>query len=242
MKRRAGFTTEAGEDVTETRRHFTDGMYIAVPFIPDTATAAARQFLQNYAARHGEPRSWGAIYAFDSALILVEALRQAQVATDSADIGVLRSAVREELAAMNSTARGVVGLLGVTSFDTDGDVLRPIYISRTQGRHVEAAARQLQFIQNSDLIQSLRSQGENIIDLGDALLQVTQVVQTGLQLNRIDDIDETAKTFGADFELWFRYSGSLDVNGLVFPDAVSPVVLEEPLTSRQVGGESYRAY
>ncbi len=65
-------------------------MYIAVPFIPDTATAAARQFLQNYTARHGEPPIWGAIYAYDSALILVEALRRAQVATHSAEIGVLR--------------------------------------------------------------------------------------------------------------------------------------------------------
>ncbi|MEO1018160.1 MAG: ABC transporter substrate-binding protein [Pseudomonadota bacterium] len=238
----AGFATEQSEDAEEVSAHFTDGMYIAVPFIPDTATAAARQFLRDYEARYGEDPSWGAIYAYDSALVIIEALQRMQTPYENAEIDVAREAVRREVAAMTSPSRGVVGLMGLTYFDGNGDVLRPIYISRTEGRHVEAAARQLQLIQNVDLIETLRSQGENIIDLGDALLQVTQVVQTGVQLNRVYEINEVDKTFGADFELWFRYSGSLDVSGIVFPDAVTPIVLSKPLTRRSIGGETYEAY
>lgn len=55
----AGFAAERSAERADAGPHITDGMSIAVPFILDTATAAARPFLADHAARHGEDPSWG---------------------------------------------------------------------------------------------------------------------------------------------------------------------------------------
>ncbi len=221
--------------------HFTDGMYIAAPFIPDTATAAARQFLDDYAAIYREAPIWSAIYAYDSALAIAEALQRLP-AINLSDVPDLRNAVREQLAAMNTPARAVLSLMGPLYFDAEGDAIRPIYIARAKGGRITPATRQLRLVTNPELISTLRAQGENIIDLGDSLLQIVQVVYTGIHLNKLQAIDEKARTFQADFDLWFRYSGELDTENIVFPDAIAPIRLEKPTIVRELLGEQYRAF
>ena len=221
--------------------HFTDGMYIAAPFIPDTATAAARQFLDDYAAIYREDPIWSAIYAYDSALAIAEALRRLP-SVNLDDVPDLRNAVREQLAAMNTPARAVSSLMGPLYFDAEGDAIRPIYIARAKDGHITPATRQLRLVKDPELISTLRAQGENIIDLGNSLLQIVQVVYTGIHLNKLHAIDEKARTFQADFDLWFRYSGELDTENIVFPNAVTPIRLAKPLVARELLGEQYRAF
>ncbi|HRF43336.1 MAG TPA: ABC transporter substrate-binding protein [Candidatus Competibacteraceae bacterium] len=240
----AGFAAEQGEEpvaALEPPPHFTDGMYIAAPFIPDTATAAARQFLHDYATIYREDPIWSAIYAYDSARVISEALRRLP-AIDLTDVSSLREATRAQLAAMNTAAHAAVGLMGPLYFNTEGDVIRPVYIARAKGGHITPATRQLQLVDNPELVSTLRAQGENIIDLGDSLLQIVQVVYTGIHWNKLQAIDEKARTFQADFDVWFRYSGALDIENLVFPDAVTPIRLAKPTVVRDLLGEHYRAF
>ncbi|MCP5197465.1 MAG: ABC transporter substrate-binding protein [Gammaproteobacteria bacterium] len=240
----AGFVTEQAEERVadlEPPPHFTDGMYIATPFIPDTATAAARQFIHDYAAIYREDPLWSAIYAYDSALVIAEALRRLP-ALDLTDIGGLREATRARLAMMDTPTHAAVGLMGPLYFDAEGDVIRPVYIARAKGGHVTPATRQLQLVDNPELVGTLRAQGENIIDLGDSLLQIVQVVYTGIHWNKLQAIDEKTRTFQADFDVWFRYSGALDIENLVFPDAVTPIRLAKPTVVRDLLGEHYRAF
>ena len=240
----AGFTSERRpESATDPNPpvHFTEGMYIVAPFIPDTATAAARQFLHDYATIYQEDPIWSAIYAYDSALAIAEALRRLP-AIDLSDMPALRNAVREQLTQMNSPARAVAGLMGALYFDSEGDAVRPVYIARVKDGHITPATRQLQLVENPQLIDTLRAQGEHIIDLGNSLLQIVQVVYTGIHLNKLHAIDVKARTFQADFDLWFRYSGELDAENIVFPDATTPIRLEDPLITRELLGEQYRAF
>lgn len=240
----AGFAAEQDEAPMtdlDPPPHFTDGMYIAAPFIPDTATAAARQFLDDYAAIYREDPIWSAIYAYDSALVIAEALRRLP-AIDLTDMPDLRNAVREQLAAMDTPARAATGLMGPLYFDAEGDAIRPIYIARAKDGHITPATRQLRLVTNPELVSTLRAQGENIIDLGDSLLQIVQVVYTGIHLNKLHAIDEKTRTFQADFDLWFRYSGELNTENIVFPDAVTPIRLAKPTVVRDLLGEQYRAF
>ena len=241
----AGFSAEQDEEPPATdldpAPHFTDGMYIAAPFIPDTATAAARQFIHHYAAIYREEPIWSAIYAYDSALVIAEALRRLPT-VNLADVPGLRNAVREQLAAMDTPARAATSLMGPLYFDAEGDAIRPIYIARAKDGHITPATRQLRLVENPELVSTLRAQGENIIDLGDSLLQIVQVVYTGIHMNKLHAIDEKARTFQADFDLWFRYSGELDTENIVFPDAVTPIRLAKPTIVRDLLGEQYRAF
>ena len=240
----AGFAAEQDEAPMadlDPPPHFTDGMYIAAPFIPDTATAAARQFLDDYAAIYREDPIWSAIYAYDSALAIAEALRRLP-SVNLDDVPGLRNAVREQLAAMNTPARAVSSLMGPLYFDAEGDAVRPIYIARAKGGRITPATRQLRLVEDPELVSTLRAQGENIIDLGNSLLQIVQVVYTGIHLNKLHAIDEKARTFQADFDLWFRYSGELDTENIVFPNAVTPIRLTKPIVVRELLGEQYRAF
>jgi len=240
----AGFSAEPTPESAADREpslHFTEGMYIAAPFIPDTATAAARQFIRDYAAIYQENPVWSAIYAYDSAQVIAEALRRLP-AIDGVDVPSLRQAVRDQLAAMDSPARAALGLMGPLYFDAEGDAIRPVYIARAKNGHVTPATRQLQFVQDPEQVSALRAQGENIIDLGDSLLQIVQVVYTGIHWNKLYAIDEKTRTFAADVDVWFRYSGALDIENIVFPDAVTPIRLAKPSVTRDLFGEHYRAF
>lgn len=64
------------------------------------------------------------------------------------------------------------------------------------------------------------------------------MVYTGIHLNKLQAIDEKVRTFQADFDLWFRYSGELDTENIVFPDAVTPIRLAKPTIVRDLLGNS----
>ncbi|MBE9562941.1 MAG: mechanosensitive ion channel family protein, partial [Proteobacteria bacterium] len=54
----------------------------------------------------------------------------------------------------------------------------------------------------------------------------TNVVYTGIKINKINEIDLSTLTYTLDFYLWFRFKGNIDPQNLEFLNAVEPVQLQ----------------
>ncbi|MGF1502098.1 MAG: ABC transporter substrate-binding protein [Paracoccaceae bacterium] len=221
---------------------FLDGMLLTVPFLPETASAGARAFLRDYEARHGEPAPWSALLAHDTAEAIARAVGKLDRQTVEAELAGLRAAVRDELAAMTTPETAVAGLTGPIFFDAVGDIVPPIYLGRVNHGRMRTAPQQLTTIRDENTIERLLEEGADAVEIDGALLQVTQVVTTGIHLGQITEIDTASNTFRAEFEIWFRYQGSFDPNELVFPDAVAPIRLEAPSFALDGERESYRVF
>jgi branched-chain amino acid transport system substrate-binding protein len=126
--------------------HWSDGMYVPVPFALDTARGEALAFARAYEARTGREPAWQTVYAHDAAKVIVEALRAALPAAGKEDVKALRAAVRDRLAALDAPERSVEGLSGTIFFDAKKGVPRPFVLARAQGGGLFALPRQLQLV------------------------------------------------------------------------------------------------
>ena len=246
----SSFFFSAPESSTQEQQaiRYTDRTFFVVPFIEDTANAAAQRFLQHYSERYGTPAIWPAIYGYDSALLIINALRNADLdnaagsAESSLTITELRNLVRQQLSQINSVEDGIPGLSGLLYFNQDGNTIQPVYLAQVRGNHLAAASQQLQLVDHTLTNQSLSANNKDIVDTGDALLQITQVIHTGLQLDKIYELDDENQSFKADFKIWFRFSGDFDPRQIVFPDAVNTITLDKLVDSSTVGPERYQVY
>jgi len=101
-------------------------------------------------------------------------------------------------------------------------------------------------------LQLIKSEGaRNYIDelkrgrmlyVNDRFMYKTNVVYTGLQVNKIENLDVEKNQYDLDFSIWFRYRGQFEPQDLVFVNAVEPIKLEKPADERQVGDMVYRLY
>jgi len=241
-------TSAGGEDGSQPAQQpfrappFMEDLLLTLPFVPDTASGEARAFLAQFQNVNDRPADWPALYGYDTALILAEAIGRIGPLIDAEDVAEKRVAVRQQLAAMDEPERGRTGLTGLLYFNEQGDVIRPVYLGRVSNGEMTAAAQQLQIIDDPATVEILREEGENTIEVEDVFLQVTQVVRTGIRLISLTDIDPASETFEADFDIWFRYTGNFDSALVEFPNAVDPIHLTEPEQTVDVGREKYEVF
>jgi len=69
-----------------------------------------------------------------------------------------------------------------------------------------------------------------------------ETVLIGLQVDRISEVNDGAKSFAAEFDLWLRYRGVFDPNDLLLLDTLKPVPLDHPEEATDRDGEHFRLY
>lgn len=221
---------------------FLEGLLLPVPFIPDTASRGARDFMAEYEAKYGDSPTWAALFGYDTVLVLASALDRISSQLQSGDTASIREAIRDQLADMGTPDTGVSGLTGPIYFNPDGDVIRPIYLGKVDDGRLSAASQQLLIVENPDMVAVLQEEGENVIEVDDAVLQLTQVVKTGIQLHKIANIDTEKKTFRAIFNIWFRYSGGFAPENIIFTNAAEPLILDDSVVNRTLGNQRYQSF
>lgn len=232
---------------------FSDGVYVASPFLFDTADAAGRRFRQSYLQRYGEEPGWGAATTHDAALVATEAIRSAlDAGKDSSSVDG-RAAVLAYLQGLTD-AEAPRGLLGPVVFDGDGDPPDRVWISRMQGYKQLSAPVQLvpasRVADDGELPEDL---GGDVLAVGGRYMRKARVVYTGMDFNQISNFDGLGG-YTADFYLWFRYrdvdpavdgigpADITDVELLEVAEGDSFALSEEPLESRIDGGMRYELY
>ncbi|MEM8812819.1 MAG: ABC transporter substrate-binding protein [Pseudomonadota bacterium] len=234
-----GFATPDGGALSRSA-HFTEGMFITVPFIPDAANEKARRFMDGFASEHGKNATWQALHTHDTALVLAEALRRSAPADMKSSTEDLRQALRDRLSEIAHPMAAVQGLTGPIYFDQDGDARRTVYVTRSRNGVLSASLQQ--FRHDPEAAGGGSGRAERGIVIDDVPMRIADIVYTGVNVEDVRDIDEASGTFGATFDIWFRYRGDLDFSDIEFIDAAEPIVLSTPQQTRDVRGEKYRSF
>ncbi|MEM8642078.1 MAG: extracellular solute-binding protein [Cyanobacteria bacterium P01_G01_bin.54] len=227
--------------------YFSDGIYVAVALLYDTADEAAQIFRTQFIAAYGqEPTAFGAI-AYDAARVAVAALEQSQIAQTKTPSQAKRYAVFQALARMTRPETAVQGLQGKLQFTPNRTVESGWTMGVFSHQKLISAPTQLRYIDDPSTVRDLQSQlkAEKIIYAGGKYGYVTPVIYTGLELNEVSALDIRNETYEIDFLLWFRYPQTLDskaVENVEFINATQPTVLGEPFHEVVKDGMKVRAF
>lgn len=224
---------------------YTDGIFVASPMLFDSAGEAGQRFKSAFHERYGaEDPDWRAAFAHDSALVLVEALRNAGVVGTRDSLAEDRRRIRDYLAGLDTIGEAVPGATGFNYFDANGDTPRPISLGVYRNNDIVSAPTQFQEIPDLAEIPDLEAalQQGRVLRINDRYLYKTEVVYTGLRFESIGDLDAEVMTCALDFHLWFRHASSLPVADIVFSNAVGEAELEGPLEEETVGRVRYSLY
>ncbi|MGJ3260271.1 MAG: ABC transporter substrate-binding protein [Rhodospirillales bacterium] len=217
---------------------FAEGMRAVAPFLEDVANQKARDFRYAYRAeQRSEP---GVIAAgfHDAAAVLVRALGQLiENGAQTGDTKAAREAVRQYLADIDTPASAVIGVTGPLYFNRDGNAIKTVPIGIYRDRRLVSTPVQLSPTGTID-----RDDGAPVFQIFGGYFTPTRVVPTGVQINKISNVDLKARTAEIDFNFWFRHQGGLDLSQIEFPNAVQPVELGDPIDKSEKDGQHYRLY
>jgi ABC-type branched-subunit amino acid transport system substrate-binding protein len=111
-----------------------EGSFIITPYVNDTGSPAIKAFSEAFNAKFKQdPDAWAAL-TYDAVGTVAKAIESSKVD---------RKAIRDALAAMDSSEKGYVGVTGVTFFDKNGDCSKPALIAEVKGGKLIKSAMQL---------------------------------------------------------------------------------------------------
>jgi branched-chain amino acid transport system substrate-binding protein len=224
--------------------YYTNGIYVATPFIYDTANNAAQQFKEKYKNRFGKEPDWRAAFAYDAAKLTIHVFEKANIKGTTSSIVSDRKRVQKYLAQMNQIQYGLEGITGFNYFDDNGDTPKPISIGVYKNNKLISALTQLRSVYNineiGDINQALSQ--ERLMRVDGKLMYKTNVVYTGIELAEIKTINFKERICHLDFYLWFRYQGEIDFEDIVFPNAIESIKLKDPINIGHNGQIRYKAF
>jgi branched-chain amino acid transport system substrate-binding protein len=225
---------------------FTEGMYAAAPMIYDATGGDALAFARLYQETYGSWPSWRAAKMYDAATMAIHALSVAALDGDPSAVAANRTAVRDALAAVNGSDVALRGLSGPLFFDETRSVPQAISIGLFTGRLLTSAPWQYRLDTNpsqDDAAADLES--GRVVAFNGWLLRRYPIVDVGIDINEIRDLDVTTESFLADFFLWFLApEDDPALTDVFFPNATKPrLKLERPLEEwTDEDGTTYRMY
>ncbi len=223
---------------------YTDGMFVTTPLIYDTTNEKGLQFREAYLDTYGDDPGWHSAFAYDTAMILVEALQAMGVAGARETAAEDRERIREFLGQLTNPYNAIEGVTGYNYFDKNGDSLKPIFIGVYRRQNIVSALTQFQSIPNLHEVpnfdQAVR-EGRIILFDGRYSYKIN-LVYTGIRINEISELDVENLSATIDFYLWFRYRGDLDLRSIEFLNALEPIQLGEPAHLKKTDGQTYELY
>jgi len=222
--------------------YFTDGIAAVSPFLTDIANEKAQIFRQKFIRKYNEEPSWVAACYYDTAMVAAEAVRRIGV-HGKEEIRRDRQEIRKFLTGMNTLEDAVKGVTGHIYFDRNRNArapFLPVVIYRNQKLFPAYSQYQPGHAIGNDALKNVLD-GE-IIVLEDKVLNKTDVVYTGIDVDEISNLSMKRSSYTADFHIWFRYMGEFDPANVIFVNAVRPVRLEHPVVSRKRGNINFKSY
>ena len=226
---------------------FTDGMYVPLPILFDSAGADAQDFLAAYQKAYGKPPSYLGAKFYEAAIAAVDAIRKAN--PKLTDLKGDREQVRAELDKLNNRKVGLRGLTGLLYFNANRNSDQPVRLAQFENHRLVSAAQQFTPVTTPERLDLAKeTQAGSIVQSGTQYFWRQRVVYAGLDINKLNRIDKGSYT--ADFYVWFRYNGNDQPTEIQFPEAVSNSVnpnapvfdAKAPIKAELVNGLNYRLY
>ena len=239
----------------------TDNIYALTPIVFDIAGETGQEFRNQYEAAYNTLPGWTAATYYDAAHAVVAAIADAlnppqstlSTAISQANWQQSRLLVRQALANLKPIDTTLQNATETERFfNFQGNVTAPISVGIFDRDKFISAYKQLQTIANINIVENFSQQlmQGKIIKIGSTYLRQTDVVYTGIDINKVSNIDEKTSTYLMDFYLWFRYQGK-DINpeaiefsnyGTERLDSGEKISLDEPLMVKRQNGVNYQLY
>lgn len=224
--------------------YYSNDIRVAVPILYDSANAYAQDFFQKYLEKYKIEPDWRAGFAFDAALLFVNAIEKTGVYKKEISLEESRLAIKEYLKSMDSSVNSMEGVTGLNYFDKDGNSPKPITIGLYKNKILIPAMTQLKPISDEKDIPNIKEalKDELIVKYGDRYMHKTNIIYTGTKINSIKEIDMENLSYTMDLDIWFRYGGNVDVRNIEFLNSVKPIQLRMPVEELLLNKQLYRRY
>jgi len=221
---------------------YSDNIFAINPFNQETGSLKTINFIQSYQKKFNDEPSWVAAIYYDAALTAVEAIKRSNSIDDT--IRKSRHSIRDALAGMYNSSKGVKGASGSIFFDQHGNVVKSLGVGHYKKGSFLPYFYQYQSIDNLDTsnISFLNALNATFIPLKNIIIKQTNIVYTGIKLNKIININFIDSTYELDFIIWFRSKEDFNEKDLVFKDAVTPIDIGMPIIEETEGDLSFRMY
>ncbi|MDY6804285.1 MAG: extracellular solute-binding protein [Cyanobacteriota bacterium] len=231
--------------------YFSNGILASVTIIFDLADEETQELKNKYWEKYNLKSGWRTAANYDTAKVLVEAIKNAKIEGSRKNLSEERLLVRDSLASFNSKENAIEGLLGTLYFDEEGNAATTLSMGVFDNQKFISAFTQLSPVPDIRTVENLDEKlatGEIII-ANNRYLQKSNVVYTGIDLNEIINLDQKTSSYTADFYLWFRYKGDIDASNIEFTnysverlDSGEKLELSEPIETKKVDGITYELY
>ena len=224
--------------------YYTNGIYVITPIIFDTTNEEGQTFKNNYVTKYGKEPGWHAAFAFDTAKLIHKAIISTYNPEQNKSLIEQRNDIKNWLKSISNIEKSVPGITGFNFFDSNGDSPKPVSIGVYKNGNIISALTQLKAISDisevSNLKESLAS--KDIIKVDNQYLSKTNVVYTGIDIKKIDNLDIYNQSFYMDCHLWFRYRGKIKPEDIVFVNAEEDVLLTNLEKKKYSDGNIYSLY
>jgi branched-chain amino acid transport system substrate-binding protein len=224
--------------------YYSNDIYVVSPLIFDTANENAFHFREQYKETYNEEPDWIAAFAYDSIMVIVEAIKNSSATCISGYEKEDRQKIRDYLASINVVEKAIEGVTGLNYYDKNGDSKRTVSIGRYQKRNIISALTQLQpihdFNEISDLDAALKQ--KQILKINNQYMYITDVVYTCIKINEITDFNTSDLTYLLDFYVWFRYRGNFNPEDLEFLNNAEPINMGRPIKQKNKGEIKYKLF
>jgi len=223
--------------------YYTDNIYITTPLVLDTANEKAQHFRKEYYGKYGEKADVRAALAYDTAMIIVEAIKNANIEGEKTTLEADRKKIKNYLASINKIDNAIEGVTGFNYFDKNGDAQKSVSIGKFKNKNIISALVQLQDVQNLGEIHDVSNALEEgrLLVIDDKYMYKTNVVYVGVKINEIDEFDSKKLTFKLNGRLWFRFKGDDDVmpQNVEFLNIVDPIYFKNSKNSEPKSDSGY---
>ncbi len=228
--------------------YYSDGLFVVTPFLSQAGLTnrTALEFQNRFQETYHHAPDWLAAAWYDAVFTAGQAIaRLSDQTLRSADTRQLRVKVRDQLRRAYTYERGTDGVNGRIYFNPEGEAFRSLAVGFYSRQRLIPADYQFQPLIYPDREQHVLEnvlQGKIFIGIDGQLFRKTRVVYTGIDFNRIDNLDLLNSSFDADFYLWFRYRGKFDDREIDFLNATDPITLGKPIMTDSSNGMTTHAY
>ncbi|MCP3925172.1 MAG: ABC transporter substrate-binding protein [Desulfobacterales bacterium] len=225
--------------------YYTDGIHVVSPLLFDDADESIQEFKTNYMnAYYNEEPGWRGAFAYDAAKVILSAVKNLPIGENLTSIKKDRRAIKDYLAKIISINDAIKGVTGYNYFDKIGDSPKIISMGVFKNSKIVSALTQLQEIKNLKDILNLDKElkDETIIIVDGRYLYKTNVVYTGVKINKISEIDTKKLTCFLDFFVWFRFQNDFETKDIEFLNQVEKISLGPPVKEIIQDELKYRRY
>lgn len=233
--------TGTGAPVFATANAGLNGAYNVTPLLFDTAGELAQNFRSDFVKLHRRAPDWVAASGFDAARILLRELTQRTPKRAlNASVEELRLRVRDGLGAAGKSFHSLFGTL---TFNAAGVAAPAALMGVYDGGSLISALTQLSPIREENVGNYLDELvAGKALYVNDRFMYKTNVVYTGVNIEKIANFDPGVGTSEVTASIWFRWRGDFQPQDVIFTNSLQPIKLEKPERVVQTGDMTYHMY